>query len=207
MNALKILPLCLLLVACDGQFGAKTQLPWAVAKKSEVLSAARDRVTKDNPYPAVLANTTEDRKNLALVRRQVSDLKQTAMARCAAAQPRKNDAPVIEDGSMRNFAIPGGSLPASYAATIQCAKSIEGDQLIADLQNRAASLDSLEEQRRRFDQDLYKKAEQLVMTSTEGYARDKGYQLVVNSESAVLFNETKTVLDVTSGVIEYLNVH
>lgn len=207
MNTLKVLPLCLLLVACNGQFGAKPAVLWAVEKKSEVLSAARDRVRRDNPYPSVLANATEDRKNLDLVRKQIGELKQAAIARCMAAQPRENDTHPAEASTISSLRIAGGSLPASYAATLRCAKAYDEDQLIHDLQARMASLDGLEEQRRRFDQDLYKKADQAVLDATEGYARFKGYQLIVNSESAVLYNETKTVLDVTDGVVDYLNTH
>jgi hypothetical protein len=207
MNALNIWPMCLLLVACDGQLAANTPLPWAVAKKSEVLNAARERVRKDNPYPALLANGSEDRKKLSLLNRQVSELRQAAMARCIAAQPRENDPRLTDNGSASNIRIPGGSLPASYAASIRCSKAAEGDQLILDLQGRMVDLESLDEQRRRFDQEMYKKAEQTVLESTEAYARAKGYRLVLNSESAVLFNEAKTVLDVTSGVIDYLNTH
>ena len=205
MNTLKVLPMCLLLVSCNGQFGAKPAVLWAVEKKSEVLIAARERVRRDNPYPSILANATEDRRNLDLVRKQISGLKQAAISRCLATQPRESDARPTENGSINSLRIPSGGLPAAYAATILCARATEGDQLILDLQGRMASLDSLEEQRRRFDQDSYKKAEQAVQDATEGYAHSKGYQLIVNSESAVLFNETKVVLDVTDGVIDYLN--
>ncbi|WP_213881377.1 hypothetical protein [Pseudomonas sp. dw_358] len=207
MKTLKILPICLLLVACNGQFGAKPAVLWAVEKKSEVLSAARDRVRKDNPYPAALANATQDRQNLELLRKQISELRQTAMARCMALQTRDSDMHPTEAAAVGSSRMTSAGLPANYMVTLRCAKASDGDQLILDLQGRMAGLDSLEEQRRRFDQDLYKRAEQVVLDSTAGYARTKGYQLVVNSESAVLFNETKTVLDVTDGVIDFLNTH
>lgn len=134
-------------------------------------------------------------------------MRKISVDRCLASTPRGQDLRANPTASITAIRSSDGALPAEIVVAMRCNKAADSDQLVLDLQARIAGLDSLEDQRRRFDQDLAKKAEQALLSATENYATSNGYQLVIAGDASIVFNRNKAVVDVTAGVIEYLNAH
>ncbi|GFM90533.1 MULTISPECIES: hypothetical protein [Pseudomonas] len=95
--------------------------------------------------------------------------------------------------------IANGNSPISAQC---CSRIAEGDQLVSDLRVRLAGMEAVEEKRRQFDMNIRKKIEQAADDAIENYARSQKYERVVGSDSSIVYNEKKVVLDITEAVIE-----
>ncbi|GFM85612.1 hypothetical protein PSCICO_10110 [Pseudomonas cichorii] len=203
-KTLAVLLLCLPLSACRFEFGSQPPLPWAQVKKSVIVSALSERIRQANPYPSELGDPLQQRTDQEQLRRQISDLRQSALSRCIASQtPAGTSKPstgAIQGlSSYEQIMIANGSSPT---AAQRCSRVAEGDQLVSDLRVRLAGMEAVEEKRRQFDINIRKKIEQAADDAIENYARSQKYELVVGSDSSIVFNEKKVVLDITEAVIE-----
>ncbi|MBX8601084.1 hypothetical protein K5D40_02380 [Pseudomonas cichorii] len=204
-RTLAVLFLCLPLSACRFEFGSQPPLPWAQVKKPVIASALSERVRQANPSPSELGDPLQQRNDRDQLREQINALRQSALSRCVASQAPAGT-PKPPSGSTQGLSsyeqVMAERIGNASTSAQRCSRIVEADQLISDLRVRLSDMEAIEEKRRQFEITIRKKIEQAADDAIETYARSQKYELVVSSDSNIVFNEKKVVLDITEAVIE-----
>ena len=191
---------------CDVNLSSLRPVKWATVDVNELRGALKDVIAAENPYPEGLEAVSERSVEFGRMRQQISTLERTASNNCRAKINPRGVQPIppnIMNGAEAFYKENYQRQNEVDNGYQECVRAIESDQLIADLKKKVDAYNKLYELKQNHDRDRMEKVERRVKDVVADYAKANNYELVVSeSSTAVIFNSSEMVVDVTGGVLE-----
>ncbi|MDD5273426.1 MAG: OmpH family outer membrane protein, partial [Methylovulum sp.] len=86
-----------------------------------------------------------------------------------------------------------------------CVKKITEDPLISDLQSKLDKYQDMDREKGQRERAQREQTESTLANLVSAYGQAHGYQLIIgNGDQYVLFNRSKTVLDITADLLDFI---
>lgn len=215
------------------QANPKALMKWAMVDKNKIDKSLMELIKKNNPAPAELGNEEESYRDRAKIERQISEIEGDAEKKCVNANtvsdkknsysentshagiaPRAPSMSSSEGGfNINGHYVPLSAINNSPRITNQdnyreCLSNISKDPLIADLREQVNKLDKVRLERKRYEDEIRKKASEYTKLMLTKYAEANSFELIVGNNHGgdyVLYNADKVSLDVTDDVLDFIS--
>ncbi len=221
------------IAGCDKNLTSNHSFKWAVINQNILQNKVSEIFKKTDAFYKENSGYEGNRRELNLIEQQIGEITLSAAQKCAAdigkldknnpATPSKTipkepskimptqmaGAPSRQAGWLYGDEFQygqqaGGSELMQNPAYQDCLRNIRTDQLLIDLKDKKKKIDSLSIVLQQHEQDSRKQINEEIELAVAKYAKQNGYQVILNGANNIMYNRDNVVLDVTNDALEYI---